>query len=439
VTIHPDPSGWVRALTHASPDGAARAARAELGLPVDRPIVMSGHQAGFWHAGILAKWLAGDACARVAGAGHAWVVVDQDTSSPLTLRWPERDADGRWQERTHDAGAGPHPDAATGCRPRVDDASLPSAFAKITDPLRNAGGGSSAEQVAEANARLIEDRLGVATPTFIYATRFGTTAAFQELLDTMASDPRACVEAYNGAVAAHPDAGLRPLIARGGRFELPVWRVTPDEPRRVVMAHEAEDVPRDEIAPRALLMTAFLRLVACDLFVHGTGGASYDRATDAWIGAWIGRPLAPTAVATATVRLDLGTAPATENQVAAARWRAHTARHRPGLLGDESAESERRSLVTAIRNAPWKSAERAERFAALHAFERAHRDRHAQDLDGLQREADRLAATRADIEITTDRTWPWVLHTDAALARLRDEMQRAFDPAHRTRMTGNDP
>ena len=36
----------------------ARAFREQLGLPTDRPIVMSGHQAQIWHPGILSKYLA---------------------------------------------------------------------------------------------------------------------------------------------------------------------------------------------------------------------------------------------------------------------------------------------------------------------------------------------------------------------------------------------
>lgn len=40
------------------------------------------------------------------------------------------------------------------------------------------------------------------------------------------------------------------------------------------------------IVPRGALITAFLRLLFSDLFVHGTGGARYDRFTDEFIRSW---------------------------------------------------------------------------------------------------------------------------------------------------------
>ncbi|MEZ6123496.1 MAG: hypothetical protein R3C49_10010 [Planctomycetaceae bacterium] len=41
-----------------------------------------------------------------------------------------------------------------------------------------------------------------------------------------------------------------------------------------------------QIVPRGALITAFLRLLFSDLFVHGTGGGRYDRFTDEFIRSW---------------------------------------------------------------------------------------------------------------------------------------------------------
>jgi nicotinate-nucleotide adenylyltransferase len=79
---------------------AVRQLRAALGLPVDRPVIMTGHQAGIWHAGIAEKFVVG---ARMAAAhelaDHPRIVVTgleaqigtrytYDTSAWLTRRCP---------------------------------------------------------------------------------------------------------------------------------------------------------------------------------------------------------------------------------------------------------------------------------------------------------------------------------------------------------------
>ena len=119
IRIEPDPATWGGlmerrgATKHPKQDEFRR----ELGLPVDRPVVMSGHQAGFWHSGIAAKYFALDAARRAFGAAGAWIVVDQDTNSADEVRYPsnavavvgEKGETGRlsasvWRIRGGDAG-----------------------------------------------------------------------------------------------------------------------------------------------------------------------------------------------------------------------------------------------------------------------------------------------------------------------------------------------
>jgi hypothetical protein len=107
-------------------------------------------------------------------------------------------------------------------------------------------------------------------------------------------------------VARVPEARVRPLRVEGARVELPLWwmpgRV--GRARRAVWSDELAALKVDELAPRALAMTALVRKELCDLFIHGTGGGVYDRITDLWLGEWLGGgALAPTAVVTATRHL----------------------------------------------------------------------------------------------------------------------------------------
>ena len=55
-----------------------------------------------------------------------------------------------------------------------------------------------------------------------------------------------------------------------------------------------------QLVPRGALITAFLRLLFSDLFVHGTGGGRYDRFTDEFIRSWWSAEPPPFTVASAS-------------------------------------------------------------------------------------------------------------------------------------------
>ena len=59
------------------------------------------------------------------------------------------------------------------------------------------------------------------------------------------------------------------------------------------------------IRPRALTTTMFCRLMLCDRFLHGIGGAKYDQLTDLIASDMFGVPLPPFSTLTASVHLPL--------------------------------------------------------------------------------------------------------------------------------------
>lgn len=446
-TLRPDPTSWAGLLRrHFAGIGPPhRTLRVQLGLPTDRPIVMAGHQAVLWHPGILAKYLAADALARRVGGSAAWLVVDQDTDDPFAVRYPTRTADGRLGVATtpsRGTGAG-HvravPDAPIGQqRPGVidpGDPSAPPAIDCVRDGLARIAGAlgayaeetSGARQVAGALGDLLEPLIP-RSPT-VFATGLAGTDLFAHLLSRMQEDPRACAYAYNGAVDRHPDAGLRPLVFDDAntRYELPLWRLEPGKPRRRVMADDVHGGRPTELAPKALLMTGLLRAGACDLFIHGTGGELYDRATEDWLSAWAPEmALCPGAVATATLHLPLlGPGTPTAPQIARARWLAHRARHDPGLLNDQAAGMHKRELVASISAQPRHSPERLRLYHAMHEGLGRAREMHAADLERLARDAERLTGLAADAAIAADRTWAFPLYPPEVLSRLRDAVRAA--------------
>lgn len=450
VTIAPAPAAWSAALSApATPlDSLAARTREELGLPTDRPVVLSGHQAAFWHAGIAAKWLA-LGLLEPRGVAIGWVVVDQDPEDLSVLRYPAAEESG-WKSRRWVVGPESLSRAlAADCAPARLGAFEPAAVPGATDDVASVGAGlaavraalearrgegSAAEQVARATSDLLGP-LGP-TPSLVWATRLARTAGFGWLLEQMRRDPMGCVKAYNAAVGRRPGARVAPLRADGerGRAEMPLWTIDPASGARGrIWSDELATADVTRLAPRGLAMTAFLRLFACDLFVHGLGGAGadgrggYDAVTADWIGAWLAKPLAMTATVTGTLLLPLSDrAPVTDAQLSRARWLAHHARHSPKLLAEPGAQAAKQALVALLADRRRPRAERAEMFSRLQALLDDVRAAHGPQLVALAAQADALGTRRREDALAADRTWAFPLHSGAALTALRERLAFAM-------------
>jgi hypothetical protein len=475
VTIRPDAARWpglVRAAFAARDRSMAEANRRALGLPTDRPVVMSGHQARVWHPGILAKWMASVAAAGAVGEGAAaaWVVVDQDEGDPFEVVFPARLPGGRLARRSW-PGRDPLAGAPAALRPAATDLPAPgveapesvaldcvaAGLARVRGAMAaRAGEPSAARQVARAAADLagpVSPR--GAAPVLVYASDLCRAPLLADLVARMRRDADGCAGAYNRAVAESPGSGVSMLATDDARrgAELPLWRLRPaagalPARRERVYADTIGSTPLEQLAPRALLMTAVLRLACCDLFIHGTGGggedgggggapAGYDAVMERWIAGWLGDGaggrgaergprLAPAAVVTATLRLPFGIEPATAEQAARAAWLAHRARHDPALLGDGEAARAKRALVERIAAARRRGEHPRDLFLHLHDLLRQSRERHAERLARLEAEAGAVRARLRDAAIINDRTWPFPLYPGDDLAALRDRIEQSF-------------
>ncbi|MFO0875002.1 MAG: hypothetical protein U0575_13660 [Phycisphaerales bacterium] len=142
------------------------------------------------------------------------------------------------------------------------------------------------------------DLLGAACPPLplVRSSALLETTLGRALLERIAADPWACAAAYNRAVAATPGAATA-LTIRDDRVEVPLWRLDAEGRRMRAWDDDLEraaagpatplSAPAASIVrlrPRALMLTGFLRLAACDAFIHGTGGA--DATASRWNAGW---------------------------------------------------------------------------------------------------------------------------------------------------------
>ncbi len=422
----------------------------QLGLPVDRPVIISGHQAAIWHPGILAKYMLTHEVASSVSGCAAWLVVDTDAEDFTTLNTPARaarsDANAALTRRpfriasdsiAQQINAGvPPASLAPFDVPALTPAdetipAIASSLSAISIALTHArlNATSAADQIARATLALIEPvapRCAV-----IFASRVSSTDLFQRIALDMARNPERWAKGYNDALAAAPDAQLAPLrFASTGAIELPLWHLPGvNQPRQRVYAAQLPSLLRDgaAIAPRALLLTGLLRAAACELFVHGLGGAGtdglsgYDAATTRWMSS-MGLSLAPAISCSATLTLPLLPGErTTPEQLARLRWRAHAAQHNPALVLDAFGAQSKLAALEDIKRAA-SAIERRAAFNALHRELATHRQRAATVLAELNAKADAAAARLQQQLVADDRTFPFPLHDYDALRALRADI-----------------
>ncbi len=450
MVIRPAFSQW-QSLIARRPEGTLlgraldewrRVTRKELGLAVDRPVIATGHQALLWHPGILAKYLAVNAFARANELASANLVVDQHVGRFGDFEIPIRKVDGSLGVRRLEL-----------CRP---PANVPmgrfGAFAPLAVPA-NPGGAilavdvgvqkifgavsahraapNAALQMAAAIADLM--RAWVQPMPDVTATDLVGTSLGVAMMKQMAADPVRCAECYNRAVQAVPEAGIGPLMIRDDYIELPLWRIREDGERMRAYDGDAEQAignvetktreagSKIDLLPRALLMTALVRLGMCDLFVHGTGGAIYDRAMELWVRDWLGVEAGSIAVVTADVRLPLSQDEESIDLVSAI-GAARRAWHDPDLLNDPKPRSgpsrTKEKLIREIEAMPRSSPLRRAKFLEMHDQLAQMRQSRAADLRAAQMRAEDGRRRAGDQAVAAKRDWTFPLYPTETIDEL---------------------
>jgi hypothetical protein len=410
-------------------------------------IIATGHQAQLWHPGILAKDFAAIAAAAQHRAIPLHLVVDQDEHPVFEIDRPRVEA-GRVVVDRLSLPQQPHgarrlAGVPTGFQPAVDAQRLSdwlgAAGLSVPDRL------DRSETLAEQAAGVVNHwrgEVGAKLP-LVFTRDLVESDAFASLLDWLRDDALRAMRAYNRAVYAIPGAGLRPLAISREWVEMPLWACRWERPRQRVYADLADSTPifvdetgervahqRDGVTlmPRALCMTALMRSVFCDLFIHGTGGGVYDQATERWWQAWRGKALAPMSTVSADVYLDLNAPTATADEVEQAVWFAH---HLPFNLdrfveADAALAAEKRKLIEHMDDDRDKR-RRARAFRRIHEINRILADRHRERLEQAHEAVDRAKVGRANSELLARRDWCFALYPQEKLASLRKTLTELSD------------
>ncbi|MAE66600.1 MAG: hypothetical protein CMJ18_20205 [Phycisphaeraceae bacterium] len=435
--------------------GAADADRRDLSdlvrggdLKSTETIIATGHQPWLWHPGILAKSIAVAAGSRVHRAAAVNLVVDHDPIDALSLELPF--VRERRIEIETIVLAEHLPNVPTGCQPPVPASgiverirALPSPWSSNLEPLARAfaeidAPHTFAEQISTVLSRLTGAWAGA--PAIIHSCDLARSDAFQSTVDRMLDDPGRCVTAYNNAIGRLADAGVAPLAIGAHRVELPLWRLEWKRPRQRVFAEQngaaatlraedgspIDDEGRRALAPRAVLQSALMRHFGCNLFVHGTGGALYDRVTEQWWQSWEGGALAPRTIVSADVHRAFDVPVSGANTWRRARWWMHHLPHNidRALDLDDAPSRRKRSLIEHMDD-DRDRVRRARAFEELHEINSGLAAGHPEVLTEARMRLEDAEIGLANRKVAQKRDWFFGLYPKGQIDELAQRISDA--------------
>lgn len=413
-----------------------RAMRKWVGHDDSRPLIATGHQAELHHPGVWVKNALICAAARKLGGNACHVAVDTDEPKHLLLRWPGGSVpltDDPALPRAAWSGRVAPPTAAH--LDRVTQAFAAAASHWRFSPM--AGDVLSSLRRSSAQSTNLSSALTEALHQFdaslglrydaLLASPLTASEPYLLLAHHILARADGFVADYNSALQEYrrqnkirnPGRPMPDLKLSADACEVPFWldELAPGTRSRatvrrsqgawVLRSAEGEEFRFDpacdgwdcahrlmrwlgqnglRLSPRALTLTAVLRLLLADNFVHGIGGGQYDQVLDGLIERHLALEPPRFAVTTATLYFP--------DAVGQPRvclpcivQQGHRLKH--AILGGDKMR-----LVRQIDSAPRRSTQRAALFAEMH---------------------ERLAVAWTGIEV---RTWT---------QKLRDAEQRSIE------------
>ncbi|MEZ6093610.1 MAG: hypothetical protein R3C03_05165 [Pirellulaceae bacterium] len=357
----------------------------EAGLDFESaPLVMAGHQPTLFHPGVWFKnFYLSEVSQKAAGLAIN-LIVDNDLAPASAVLVPKIDNDQAWFQSI--AFDRPGPAVSFEERPVVDvnffrtfperlKSVFPSGSRLLVDDLwKYAGNVQSSEPLGNVVARMrhrLECDFGLRTLELplSHVCRLPAFSAFVKCLIERAGEFSSI---YNESLdqfrqlngirsISHP---VPDLVSENGWFELPFWIWSKSHPSRsrlfvriqgetatignlstinldvnLQQFHEQFETFRAQgiaIRPKALMTTAFARMLLSDYFIHGIGGAKYDELTDVILERFFGISAPRFGTATATIRLHDVSPSGLSNDLRDARAMLRAMRYHPEQFVDRT-------------------------------------------------------------------------------------------------------
>ncbi|MBF0292628.1 MAG: hypothetical protein HQK86_10785 [Nitrospinae bacterium] len=302
---------------------------ADVAYDSNAPIIASGHQPSMFHPGVAIKTMALTQAATQCGATPLFITVDHDDIDASSVNLPTI-RDGRLVKTGHTlfpSARGRVMEKAGVEGWDVTRARLNSA-AQLMESPRLAAPRSAMEEFI----RRLDNHPPDSAPNYVElaihlrrawerpvnggyleipVSAICRTRTFLHFADSIMEDIEKFAGVYNRRLELYrKEHGLRypanpfPNLGKlDDSWESPFWTLSGDGRERlyvtpggrIVTQNGSTDIPVGDIAgggvairPRAITLSLYMRLMACDLFIHGVGGAKYDQVTDGIIREYYG-------------------------------------------------------------------------------------------------------------------------------------------------------
>jgi hypothetical protein len=451
-------------------DELRRRQRECLKLSDDRPAIATGHQTELFHPGVWAKLAMIDAAARRIDADCLFAAVDSDAPKHLQLRWPGKSFPITDDARLATAGwcgqlNSPSAEHLQILKSAYEDASahwhftplLGEFFEDLSQQAAPTGTGLSAGLTAAMyrldwslglrHQSILTSRLWTNEPYLAFACHILASAGnFAEIYNTALAEYRTAHNIDN------PGRPMPDLHVDDASCEVPFWlddlanntrsRATVHggdgqwrlESGKNSMAISASKDPiasatelknflaehHLRLAPRALTLTMFLRLLVVDQFIHGIGGGRYEQVNDRVIHRFFGFEPPAFSVTTATLLFPAAVG-RTRACLPCLAHEGHRLRH--AVMGTGKME-----MVREIQQLPRKSAQRQRIFSQMHDRLAATVQIHPSVSDWQRRMSQAVRQT-ADEQGMFDRELFYAIQPRERLNSLIEKYQSGFGAA----------
>lgn len=456
----------------------------------DTPLIVIGHQPGFMHPGVWAKHIVATRMAKAVGGQAINLIVDHDAPKNTTFAVPALENQTLYVHpiRFADVPAGTSYEQIPALseneinafeknvRQAMGDWFNDSQMSTYIQALKTTLDKSDwVDQSVDAR-RAVEANFNIS----INDHRVSHIWCGPLLIDMFMHAER-FVDSYNRALSwyrkeFHVRGFNRPipdLKCENHGCELPVWAVRGNEPRKRLYVEKSgtdlhlltdqESIGTISISgkgaeeflhqitqenlithemngwqfrPRALTLTLWARLLLADLFIHGIGGAKYDRITDIIIADYYNTPPPKMACVSATLWMDLPQSNITDHSIHKLQHRMRDMTFNPQRhlkINNEITELMKQKHETLQHAQQLRDKEPANHTARKKVFQQI---RHINQTmlntcpdttKSLQTDFARAKNDRLQNTIAQDRNWFFGLYHQKSLKILLDALPRQRD------------
>ncbi len=405
-----------------------------LNINPDEPLVVTGHQPEFIHSGVWAKHVVAVRLAKAVGGSALNLVIDQDSPKTNILYVPDTtllpnqirqvkafdSLSGSAYEHTAVPSQAVTDALISKCQrclaTHYDYSMLPVFFEayRQKSPIKSTEGNPPGDWVdlMIQSRSVVEKMLDIEI-----ANKRVSDLSLYPLFWEIVSNAEKFVLAYNRALfdyrkrfrVKNHTRPLPDLHAEPGLYEIPFWAYKPNLPRKrlfVKISASTLSLLADEeliletakldlgnlektksllseispwvIRPRALVLTLWARLFLADLFIHGIGGAKYDRITDGLIRNYFNVDPPAIACVSATLYMNLIQHPDSQSKLERARHllrdiQFNPQRYIPGSVASELIAQKEIAVARALelkQNNPGQHFTRKQVFGEIRAINR---------------------------------------------------------------------